>query len=274
MALEEGVTNTLTINGSRDLFDRLNVSFQGITGQDADRYDIDIIFNADSVGLLSEEGLNLIGGQDSIVVTGDGGYEVEDLSLVMNTTGGSFLGLDEIAIVDSDAIIDVTGTINAQSVNIAANNTIDVDSTAFDLLGTFRFTVMAVTAETQVRVAGGHINTTGGGITLSATANITTTANANAEGASDSSTDVAIADTTIVSNVIVEVTGAGSVAATGGAVALNANHTVDAHTDADGSAGGATQGAVRGVGVLVQTTVASIEGTASASGTSFSVAAT
>jgi hypothetical protein len=265
--LDDDGVNTITITGSEELGDRLSVDLSAITGQDAANYDIEIIFNGG--GYL----LGALGQQDKVTVIGDGGYDMGAFSLTANGPGSALLDLD-LVIAESDAVIEVAGSIVAESVNLSAVNTINLEAGDFLGLGSLKVAAMEVFTETRVSVLGtGDIQGGAGGVTLSATANITTVAEALSDAGGDGSVDAAIADTTIISDVIVDVRGAGNVASSG-AAALNATNTVNATTTADGSAGAASKGASLGVGVVVGTTEASIEGSSTVSGSSITLAAT
>ncbi len=261
-------TNTITITGSDVLGDQLTIDLSGINN--ADLYDIEIIFNGGGYLL----GGDLLGQQDKATISGDGTYHVDSFALAVNAPGSFLLDTDDIAIVQSDAIIEVAGTVNASSISLTANNTISLDASGFGL-SSLKVTAIEAFADTRITVgSGGELLAGAGGVTLSATANITTVSTAESESGGDASVDAAIADTTIVSDVIVEVIGTGNVAGAGGAVSLTASHTVNAQTTADGTAGGASNGAVLGVGMLFGTTEASIEGAATVSGSSITLAAT
>ena len=263
-------TNKITINGSNILGDRLTIDLSGITGQDATQYDFEVLFNGKGYVL----GGDLLGQQDKVTIIGDGGYTLDTFTLTANGPATHLLDLDEIAIVQSDALIEVTGIVDAETISLTASNSIDLDASGFTL-SSFKVTAMEVFADTEVTVgSGGQLLAGAGGVTISATASITTVSEALSEAGGSATVDAAIADTTIESDVIVQVIGTGNVSATGGAVSMTANHTVSATTEADGTAGGGSNGAVLGVGMLFGTTEASIEGSATVSGSSITLGAT
>lgn len=270
--LATGGINKVTLTGFEFLGDQLTVDFKGISGQDADKYDIEI--NMDGKGVIP-----LTGQDDRLEIVGDGGYLLDSLNVHAHediTVTGKVIADGDITLKSSalddkglpkvdglyftaDSLVtmsDANAELQGANITLLAESTITITNSNFSL-GPVKAAFAIGNSSAAVNISNGVINASVNlNVEAKSTINSTLTTVPDDASDDDDTVDAAVASAVLSSTPTVAISG-GDIDA-GGIAIIKATNIVSASSTADGLTG--DKGGTLAFNLLLGNTIAQVTG--------------
>ena len=247
--------NKLTLTGDDTVLlgDQLTIDFSSFSGQDAQKYDIQVDMDGKGVIPLTDQ-------DDKVEITGDGGYALnsltvhahEDITVTGKVFADDFISLTSSSLDDKglpgvDGLVFTADSAIAMSnaaaqlqtttgdISLLSDSTLTIDTSNFSL-GAVNIAFALGFSDSAVSISGGTINA-GGNLSIEAKSTVNSTLTTVPDEASDddNTVDAAVASAILSSAPAVTISGGDFDA--GGSATIKATNTVTSSAIADGLTG-------------------------------------